>query len=89
MLTVIYRMEHRAPNGGARESTHGAKEICNPIGGTTISINHYPLELMSLAAYVSEDGLFGHHWKERPLGLVNFMCPSTGESQGQEGGMGG
>jgi hypothetical protein len=26
---------HRAPNGGARESTQGAKGICNPIGGTT------------------------------------------------------
>jgi hypothetical protein len=26
----------RAPNGGARESTHGAKGVCNPIGGTTI-----------------------------------------------------
>jgi hypothetical protein len=36
MLTVIYRMEHRAPNGGARESTQGAKGVCNPIGGTTI-----------------------------------------------------
>jgi hypothetical protein len=29
------RMDHRAPNGGARESTQGAKGICNPIGGTT------------------------------------------------------
>jgi hypothetical protein len=29
-------MDHRAPNGGARESTQGAKGICNPIGGTTI-----------------------------------------------------
>jgi hypothetical protein len=36
MLTVIYWMEHRAPNGGARESTQGAEGICNPIGGTTI-----------------------------------------------------
>jgi hypothetical protein len=27
-------MDHRAPNGGARESTQGAKGICNPIGGT-------------------------------------------------------
>jgi hypothetical protein len=36
MLTVIYRMEHRAPNGGARESTQGADVLCNPIGGTTI-----------------------------------------------------
>jgi hypothetical protein len=24
------------PNGGARESTQGAKGICNPIGGTTL-----------------------------------------------------
>jgi hypothetical protein len=29
-------MDHRAPNRGARESTQGAKGICNPIGGTTI-----------------------------------------------------
>jgi hypothetical protein len=28
---------------------------------------------MSLAAYVLEDGLVGHHWKERPLGLANYM----------------
>jgi hypothetical protein len=44
---------------------------------------------MSLAAYVSEDGLVGHHWEERPLGLANFICPSTGECQGQESGVGG
>jgi hypothetical protein len=36
MLTVIYWMEHRAPNGGARESTQGAEGVCNPISGTTI-----------------------------------------------------
>jgi hypothetical protein len=28
--------EHRAPNGGARESTQRAKGVCNPIGGITI-----------------------------------------------------
>jgi hypothetical protein len=44
---------------------------------------------MSLAAYVSEDGLVGHHWKERPIGHTNFICPSTGERQGQEVGVGG
>ena len=44
---------------------------------------------MSLAAYVSEDGLVGHHWKERPIGLANFICLSTGECQGQEVGVGG
>jgi hypothetical protein len=36
MLTVIYRMEHRTPNGGARESNQGAEGVCNPVGGTTI-----------------------------------------------------
>jgi hypothetical protein len=39
---------------------------------------------MSLAEYVAEDGLVGHHWEERPLGLANFMCPSTGEYQGKK-----
>ena len=39
---------------------------------------------MSLTAYVAEDGLVGHHWEERPLGIANFICPSTGERQGQK-----
>jgi hypothetical protein len=82
-------MEHRAPNGGAREGTQGTKGVCNPIGGTTIWTNQYSLELVSLAAYVSKDGLVGHHWEERPLGLANFICLSTGERQGQEVGVGG
>jgi hypothetical protein len=47
------------------------------------------LELVSLAAYESEDGLVGHQWKKRPIGCVNFICPSTGERQGQEAGVGG
>jgi hypothetical protein len=46
-------------------------------------------ELLSLAAYVSKDGLVGHHYKERPIGLANFICPSTGECQGQKGVVGG
>jgi hypothetical protein len=41
------------------------------------------------AAYVSKDDLVGHHWKERPIDQVNFICPSTGEHQGQKMGMGG
>jgi hypothetical protein len=44
---------------------------------------------MFLAAYVSEDGLVGHHWEERPLGLANFICLSTGERHCQEVGVGG
>jgi hypothetical protein len=52
---------------------------------------HYELtstpELLTLAAYISKDGLVGHHWKERPIGLANFICPSTREHQGQKGGV--
>jgi hypothetical protein len=48
-----------------------------------------PPELVSLAAYVSEDGIVGHQWKERPIGCANFICLSTGECQGQEVGVGG
>jgi hypothetical protein len=44
---------------------------------------------MSLAAYISEDGLVGHQWKERPIGRANFICLSTGERQGQEVGVSG
>jgi hypothetical protein len=51
--------------------------------------DNYSPELMSLAAYVSEDGLVGHQWKERPIGRANFICLSTGELQGQEVGVGG
>jgi hypothetical protein len=46
-------------------------------------------ELLTLAACVSKDGLVGHHWIERSIGLANFICPSTGEHQGQKGGVGG
>jgi hypothetical protein len=46
-------------------------------------------ELLSLAAYVSEDGLVSHQWKKRPIGHANFICLSTGERQGQEVGVGG
>ena len=36
MLTVIYKMEHRTPDGEGRESIQGVEGVCNPIGGATI-----------------------------------------------------
>jgi hypothetical protein len=33
---------------------------------------------VSLDAYEAEDDLFSHHWEENPLGLANFIFPSTG-----------
>jgi hypothetical protein len=63
-------------------------------GSATLEVEqHYELtstpELLTLAAYVSKDGLVGHHCKERPIELANFICPSTGEPQGQKAGVGG
>ena len=42
---------------------------------------------MDLAKYVVEEGLVGHHWEEI-LGPVKVLCPSKGECQGQEEGVG-
>ena len=44
---------------------------------------NYPVapEVVSLAAYVAEDGLVDHHLEERPLGLATFICVNTGECQ--------
>jgi hypothetical protein len=83
MLTVSYWMDHRAPNGGARESNQGAKGICNPIGGTTIWTAQYPLELVSLAAYVSEDGLVSHQWRG-PLVLQTLYAPVQGNARAKK-----
>jgi hypothetical protein len=77
------------PNGGSKKITQGAEGVSNPIGGTTIRTNQYTPELVSLAAYVLENGLVGHHWEKRPLGHANFICLSTGEQQSQEMGVGG
>ena len=80
MLTVNYWMDHRAPNGGARESPKEQK-------GSATLLMEQQCELVSLAAYVAEDGQVSHYWEERPLGLANFICPSTRECQGQEVGV--
>jgi hypothetical protein len=64
-------------------------------GSATLSVEQQyeltstpPPQLVSLAAYVAEDGLVSHHWEERPPGIANFICPSTRERQGQEVGVG-
>ena len=44
---------------------------------------------MSLAAHVAEDGLIWPSLGEEALGLAKIICPSTGEYQGQEAGVGG
>jgi hypothetical protein len=49
---------------------------------------HYELtstpELLTLAAYVSKYGLVSHHWKERPTGHANFICPVQGNARAKK-----
>jgi hypothetical protein len=40
---------------------------------------------MSLAAYVAEDGLVGHHWEERPLVLQRLgLAPVQGNARARK-----
>jgi hypothetical protein len=65
----------------------------------TLSVEqHYELtstpELLTLAAYVSKDGLVGHQWKERPIGQANYMpqyrgTPGPKNGNGWVGELGG
>jgi hypothetical protein len=44
-----------------------------------------PPELMSLAAYVAEDGLVSHQWEERPLVLGRSFAPVQGNARARSG----
>ena len=43
-----------------------------------------PPELMSLAAYVAEDGLVSHHWEEWPLVLQRLYAPVQGNARARK-----
>jgi hypothetical protein len=43
------------------------------------------LELLSLAAYVSKDGLVGHHSKRGPLDLQTLYAPVQGSARDKKG----
>jgi hypothetical protein len=61
----------------------------SPQNGESRKLNGQLMLMKMCAKYVSKDGLVCHHWKERPIGHANFICPSTGERQTQKGGVGG
>ena len=89
MLTVSYWMEHRAPNGGARDSTQGAKGVCNPIERTTLWTNQYPPRACVSSCICSSGWPSWPSMGGEALGLPKIICPSTGECQGQEAGVSG
>ena len=39
---------------------------------------------MSQAAYVSEDGLVGHQWKERPIGRATLYASVQGNARAKK-----
>ena len=43
------------------------------------------LELLTLAAYVSKDGLVGHHWKERPIDRQTLYAPVQENARAKKG----
>jgi hypothetical protein len=49
---------------------------------------HYELtsspELLTLAAYVSKDGLLGHHWKRGPLDMQTLYAPVQGNARAKK-----
>jgi hypothetical protein len=54
-------MDHRAPIGGARESTQGAEGVCNPIGGT-----EQQYELTSTPRAHVSSCICSRRWPSRP-----------------------
>jgi hypothetical protein len=43
-----------------------------------------PPELVSLAAYIAEDDLEGHHWEKRPLVLRRLYVPVLGNDRARK-----
>ena len=59
----------------------GAEGVCNPGGRKQYELTSTP-ELMSLAAYVAEDGLVGH--QRDPLVLQTFYAPVQGNERAKK-----
>ena len=58
-------------------------------GSATLQVEqHYELtstpELLTLAAYVSKDGLVGHHWKEGPIGRATLYASVQGNARAKK-----
>jgi hypothetical protein len=104
MLSANHCTEHRVPNEGARERTQGAEGVCSPIGRTTISTNQYPAPSSLGLNHQPKKTHGGTHgsrcicsrgWPSRSsmggeaIGPVKVLCPSIGDFQDQEAGIGG
>jgi hypothetical protein len=99
--TFIDWTEHMVPNGGDRERTQRAEEVCSPIGGTTIWTNQYPqssqrLNHQSKSTQGGTQGLNcicsigwsgGTSMRGEAIGLVKAWCRGVQECQNREVGV--
>jgi hypothetical protein len=99
MLATNHWTEHRVPSGGVKERTEGAEGVWS----TTIWTNQYPQSSQGLNHQVKSTygGTQGsscicsrgwHCWTSvvgETLGPVKTWCPSIGECQDREAGVGG
>ena len=95
--------EHKVSNEGVRERTQGAEGVCSLIGGTTICTIQYPPSFLGLnhQPKKTHSGTHGSScicsrgWPSQSsmvgeaLGPVKVLCPSIGDCQRQERGVGG
>jgi hypothetical protein len=102
MLAANHWTKHKVPNGGARERTEGAEVGCSLIGETTMWINQYPQSSQGLnhQPQSTHGGTHGSShicsrgwpcWTSvggEALGSVKVLCPSVGECQDREAGVG-
>ena len=103
MLLANRWTEHKVPNDGARERTEGAEGACSPIGRITIWTNQYPQSSQGLnqqpksthggthssSCICSRGWPCGTSMGGEYLGPVKARCPSVGECQDRESGVGG
>jgi hypothetical protein len=102
VLIANHQTNHEFPNGGGRGRTEGAEGVCNPIGRTTISTNQTPQSSHGLN-HQPKSTRGGTHGSRcicsrglpylvsmggEALGPVEARCPSVGECEGTEAGVG-
>ena len=73
MLTVIYRMEHRAPNIGARESTQELKGSATLLVEQQYELNSTPRTCVSSCICIRRWPSWPSLWREAPWSCKLYM----------------
>jgi hypothetical protein len=96
-------LEYEVPNWGVKERTEGTERVCNPIGRAKVLINQTPQSSQELSHQPKSNHGVTHgsscicsrRWPcctsvgGEPLCPVKVRCPSVGECQDGDTGVGG